>query len=805
MNPQAKLLWKSIRNKHCTDCSLHEGAQTVCLIGDGPVPSDLMIVGEAPGYREDDIRKPFAGKAGQLLDASLIEAGLHRDQFFISNACKCRPPENRTPTVTEIKACSQYLEGELEAVKPKFILTVGNVGLRAVTKKSGIMKHRGEIYERDGAKVLPTVHPAAVLRNPHYADVWKSDLASFARLVRGEQGATPPRTFLVLNIKTLKALCRLILTSEAVAYDLETSGFIEWTNDAQIATIAVAPRPGLAFVVPIHHPEAPWKDPQRILRTVGNALVYANARRIAHNAKFDDKWLQQFGVPIEAHFDTMIAAHILDENRFKGLKPLAQILLGTDPWKDLDLSHGGAMTHSLRRLAVYNAKDADYTLRLYYMFRKELEKPENARSLRLFKKLMMPASRALTSIERTGLYVDQDRLNKRRIQCQTQLDKIGRKLTKVYGQEANWNSTRVIADLLFNKLQLPLIEKTAKGAPSTKESVLLRLKKQHKGAALILEWRKWAKYQSTYLERWAEVKDDDGRIHPNYKLTGTVTGRLSSGKEEGSRGPGLNVQQVPRDQFIRSIIGAPPGWRLVEADFSQVELRIAAHYSGDPTLQRLYQLGEDVHLARAVRMTGKPAEQVTKEERKKAKAVNFGFLFGMGAEKFVTYAYDNYDVEVSLEEATEVRDDFFRTYGSLRRWHERQRRLARNYKRVNSLIGRTRHLPDIDSGDEKVRGEAQRQAINSPVQSLASDMMLMALVELHRRMDPREAFVVGTIHDAILFEVRADVIDKWVPAIKHTMENLPLRKKFGVSLDVPIVADVSVGQHWGEGKPYEPV
>lgn len=800
MNPQAKLLWKSIRNKHCTDCSLHEGAQTVCLIGDGPVPCDLMIVGEAPGFREDDVRKPFAGKAGQLLDASLQEVGLNRDQFFVSNACKCRPPENRTPTVTEIKACAQYLEGEIEAVQPKFILTVGNVGLRAVTKKSGIMKHRGEIYERDSAKVLPTVHPAAVLRNPHYADVWRADLATFARLVRGEPGAIPPRTFLVLNKKTLKALCQLILSADAVAYDLETSGFMEWTNDAQIATIAVAPRPGVAFVVPIHHPEAPWEDPQRILETVGNALVYTSARRIAHNAKFDDKWLQQFGVPINAHFDTMVAAHIIDENRFKGLKPLAQILLGTDPWKDLDLSHGGAMTHSLNRLAIYNAKDADYTLRLYYMFRKELEKPENSRSLRLFKKLMMPASKALTSIERTGLYVDADRLNRRRIEAQTELDKVGRKLTKLYGQEANWNSTRVIADLLFNKLKLPLIEQTAKGAPSTKESVLLRLQKQHKGAALILEWRKWAKYQSTYLERWAEVRDEVGRIHPNYKLTGTVTGRLSSGKEDGSRGPGLNVQQVPRDQFIRSIIGAPEGWRLVEADFSQVELRIAAHYSGDPTLQRLYQLGEDVHLARAMRMTGKPAELVTKEERKKAKAVNFGFLFGMGPDKFVTYARDNYDVEVSIEEAREVRDDFFRTYSSLQRWHNRQRRLARNYKRVASLIGRTRHLPDIDSGDEKVRGEAERQAINSPVQSLASDLMLMSLVSLNKIMDPTEALIVGSIHDAILFELREDKIDDWVKRIRDTMENLPLRRKFGVSLDVPIVVDIKVGQHWGEGE-----
>lgn len=147
LNPEAKLLWKQIRNPKCTDCILHTDAQTVCLVGDGPVPCDVMIVGEAPGFREDDIRKPFAGKSGQLLDATLAEVGLSRAEVFITNAVKCRPGENRTPKVSEIKACAQYLDQELEHVQPKFVLTVGNIGLRAMTKKSGILKHRGNIYE----------------------------------------------------------------------------------------------------------------------------------------------------------------------------------------------------------------------------------------------------------------------------------------------------------------------------------------------------------------------------------------------------------------------------------------------------------------------------------------------------------------------------------------------------------------------------------------------------------------------------------------------------------------------------------
>lgn len=234
---------------------------------------------------------------------------------------------------------------------------------------------------------------------------------------------------------------------------------------------------------------------------------------------------------------------------------------------------------------------------------------------------------------------------------------------------------------------------------------------------------------------------------------------------------------------------------------SQIEMRIAAHYSDDPTLKRIFREGRDVHMEMAVKITNKPAKFVKKEERKKAKSVNFGYLFGMGWKKYITYAYDNYDLVVTADEAQSTRDEYFGTFRRLRPWHDRQRRLVNNYKQVTSLIGRTRHLPDIDSEDEEVRQEAERQAINSPVQGLASDLNLLALIILHNLMDPKEARIVGTVHDSTLFEIRADKVDKWVPIIKQVMENLPLKQKFGVTLDVPIKVDITVGTHWGEGVP----
>src|SRR4030095_21560 len=270
---------------------------------------------------------------------------------------------------------------------------------------------------------------------------------------------------------------------------------------------------------------------------------------------------------------------------------------------------GGATTTPLPKLARYNAKDADYTLRLYYHFREELTTPGNERTLRLFTKLLMPASRALTTIERTGMWIDQDRLLKRRVLLRRWLDGGNMKLVSLVGHDANWNSPQQLAQILFGELKLPMFDLTRTGKPSTKESVLLRLKHEHKVAAMILKWRELAKQDGTYLGPWSELIDEEGRIHTHYKITGTVTGRLSSGKEH-AKAPGINVQKIPRDKFIRSIIGAPPGWKFVEADFSQVELRIAAHYARDDTMIRLFQLNEDIHLATAVKMTGKRPEQV---------------------------------------------------------------------------------------------------------------------------------------------------------------------------------------------------
>jgi DNA polymerase-1 len=277
-----------------------------------------------------------------------------------------------------------------------------------------------------------------------------------------------------------------------------------------------------------------------------------------------------------------------------------------------------------------------------------------------------------------------------------------------------------------------------------------------------------------------------------------VTGRSSSAKP--------NLQNVPRESEIRSCIGSPPGWKLVEGDYSQVELRMAAHMAQEPTMIRIYRENGDIHTKTACITTGKSPEEVTKEERKKAKAVNFGFLYGMGWRKFIEYAKASYGIDFTEEEAKNIRAAFFATYSALPPWHDRQRRIVKELGFVRSPLGRKRRLPEVYSTDDFARSEAERQAINSPVQAVPPDLTHLAVMQLSK-MDGfwEECYLVAQVHDALLFEIREDVVDKWVPLIKGAMENMALVKKiFGIEFLVPIVADVTVGEAWGKGEEWKP-
>ena len=421
-------------------------------------------------------------------------------------------------------------------------------------------------------------------------------------------------------------------------------------------------------------------------------------------------------------------------------------------------------------------------------------------SKRVYEQITIPAVKVYIRAENNGTYINPKTLEEATVYWSKIAKETGEKL-KEYG-DINWNSPKQIATILFDGLKLPILDKTPTGAPSMSESVLLRLKDKHEVPQLILENRKATKFLSTFLIKWKELteKSGDQRIHPTFKVHGTVTGRPAC--EEP------NLQQVPRNVSIRSIIDAPQGWSLVEADLSQAELRIAAEMSQDRELRNCYLTGVDVHKRTVESIFGIDPKVMTKEERKKGKAINFGFVYGMGWKKFMDYARDNYGQVFSEKEAQNTRKGYFRLYQDLPEWHKRQRAFVHKHGYVRNLIGRKRRLYDAqlpDNSENRMAiAQAERNSINSPVQSLASDINLNAFIDICNKYNNEIVRPCGTIHDAIMLEVRNDHLDRVCKDLKHFMENPSIFKRLNVQFNIPIESEVEIGP-WGKGTVWKEV
>lgn len=832
-----KRLQLAVRNAVCTNCKLsaHTDPEDVCITGSGPSNARVVIVTKTPMGAQSRGRK-------ELVEY-FAEVGLDADTFMWCSALKCSA-WTASPTKTDQKACAPYLRREFAEVNPEYVITFGAEAWFAASGHADITKNRGRLFdvaEGDG-QIFPTISPAAVARNPGMRGGLIADLVYFARLLDDDGAKQPPfhtntgHVTTVVDKDQLRDMLRAVSGAYVASYDIETAGSSEFDTDAHIVSIAitVAGPDGMAsahtWQIALWHPDSPWLDRWlAVVRFIVNALIKC-PRRVAHNAKFDTKWLRRFGDSpanprLTPTFDTIVAAAILDENRPKGLKPLAQMLLGAEPW-GINVSSSDWWTKiALPDILEYNGLDTWHTLRVYYVLKRHLAK--QPRLVKLFLHLMMPLVQELVPVEQRGVYVDQDRLATNWNTVRANLENIEQELVQglpptnpfiktnragvITHDGVNFNPSNFLRWWLFEELGMPVLARGkgkddgSPGDPSVAESVMMSLAEEYPVAKLLLDRVEWNKMDTSFFGPWSEQLDDNSRIHSVFKPWGTVTGRMSSGKEDlekvssSKQARGVNMQQIPRNKLARGVFGSAPGYVFVEFDYSQVELRVAAFLAEERTMLHLYQTGQDIHMAMAMLMTGKPAALVTAEERKKAKAVNFGFLYGMGWRKFIATAWTNYGVRVTEDEAVAFRKAFFDQFPMLKTWHAKQRRLAYKFGRVETPMGRVRHLPDIFSPDDNVRAEAERQAINSPVQGFASDMACLALVHTARRFRKMglRAYPIGAVHDAVNYEIHLDDAPAALPIIKHTMENLPLERLFGINLTVPIVADCKVGTHWG--------
>lgn len=785
----------TIEMSECTQCELHKTAQFVKLMGQGPTPCNMMIVGEAPGYRKErDV--PFNGEAGKILDQALEICDVRRDEVYVTNIVKCRPPENRTPKAYEIGVCQGYLTEEIALVKPQFVLLLGTAAARYLGRgRVTVTETRGKWFKMGETRYMVTLHPGALLRDMSKFPLFVNDIRKFVDRARGVKTSDQNQLNVTIcnDELSLERFWEALEASPRVAFDIETTTLFPWEEGARVLSLGFGFEES-QYIIPISHKESLWATNQVWLDTIITRLNKSLEGKVilAHNGKFDSLWVRvKLGLQVHISHDTMIITHLVDENTPHGLKYLSEVHCGAKNY-DLSLEEktGGA---PLAKLGQYNAWDVFYTRKLYNKFLPILKKDPQLYAF--YKKVMIPAVNAFIGIEYRGVYIDKSKLLETKAYLQSEVARLSAELEQ-YKQGVNWNSTKQLAEYLFTDLNLPILDTTPKGAPATSESVMLRLKDKHPCIATILEYKEKSKMLGTFITSW-EGRLKNSRLHPSFKLHGTSTGRLSC--EEP------NLQQVPRDPKLRALVCAPPGYTFVEADFSQVELRVAAMLSGDPKLRELFVIGADIHANTAELVSGKKLAEIdpkeAKEWRKKAKAVNFGFLYGMGAKKFQEYARDKYGVAFSIDESRHIRQKFFAAYSGLQPWYERQERVALLNGYVRSPCGRLRHLPGIHSPDDFDKHQAIRQAINSPVQGFASDMTLMSVVDITRLLP--QVGIVGTVHDAILMEIPDDQVEEVLPQIKSIMECPPTLTELGVRLTVPIIAEVTVG-NWGAGKKWEP-
>lgn len=406
-------LWEKLRDPDCMRCPLHESAQTICLLGDGPTPAEWMAIGEAPGEREDEVwHVPFSGPAGAFLDDVLEENGLNRDDFYVTNAAKCRPPGNRKPKKAELVSCNVFLRAEIRIHKPKYVLLLGDAALQATLGLKGLMVNRQRLIEKDGVQYFVALHPAAGLHRPAYKQLFRDDIAAFARIVSNKNQQSTTVVHLVNSEQAFRKFLSRLLQEPLVSFDIETEGSIHLLQKGKLGTLTIfgaAFKPGEAWVVPLDHAEG-W-DPRHWKRNaalIAKALFRPGKKLIAHNGKYDLGWFLEYKPDAEYTFDTMFAAFLLNENRSMSLENLAMSELHVKPWK-ADVQY--RRDFPLKKYAPYNAMDCDYTLRLYHLYRPQLL--EQSRLGKLMKVLMMPTANLFARIEYRGIYIPEGRLEER--------------------------------------------------------------------------------------------------------------------------------------------------------------------------------------------------------------------------------------------------------------------------------------------------------------------------------------------------------------------------------------------------------
>lgn len=516
-------------------------------------------------------------------------------------------------------------------------------------------------------------------------------------------------------------------------------------------------------------------------------LENAEIKKVGQNIKYDLTILARNGIEVRGvAFDTMLESYVLDSTGRHNMDDLAKRYLGhqTISFEDIAGKGKNQLTFNqipLEQAAEYAAEDADVTMKLQQVLWEKLQAEPSLTTL--FENIELPLLSVLSHMERTGVLIDTDALFIQSNEISARLTALETQAYELAGQTFNLASTKQLQEILFDKLGLPVLQKTPKGAPSTNEEVLEELAYSHELPKVLVEHRGLSKLKSTYTDKLPQmVNPNTGRVHTSYHQAVTATGRLSSSDP--------NLQNIPirneEGRRIRQAFIAREGYSVVAADYSQIELRIMAHLSQDQGLINAFAQGKDIHRSTAAEIFGVPLDEVTSEQRRNAKAINFGLIYGMSAFGL------SRQLGIPRTDAQKYMDLYFQRYPGVQTFMQDIREKAKAQGYVETLFGRRLYLPDINSSNAMRRKGAERVAINAPMQGTAADIIKRAMIKLDElvRHDP-DIDMIMQVHDELVFEVRSEKVEFFSQLIKQNMET-------AAELVVPLIVDVGVGKNWDE-------
>jgi DNA polymerase I len=594
----------------------------------------------------------------------------------------------------------------------------------------------------------------------------------------------------ILARADLDAWLERLTASDTFCFDLETTSLNYM--EAQVVGVGLALAPGEAAYIPLAHDylDAPDQlDREAVLEALRPLWEGGGRTKVGQNLKYDISVLAGHGIEVAGPLeDTMLESYVLDSTATRhDMDSLALKYLGEKTVSFEEIAGKGAKQLTFNQIALeqaapYACEDVDITLRLHQALRPRVE--AEGRLAEVLEAIELPLIPVLSRMERGGVALDPERLHAQSGELETRIRELETKAFELAGREFNLGSPKQLGEILFEELEIPVIKKTPKGAPSTAEAVLEELALDYPLPKVIMEHRGLAKLKSTYTDKLPRlVNQATGRLHTSYHQAVTATGRLSSSDP--------NLQNIPirteEGRKIRQAFIARPGYRIVAADYSQIELRIMAHLSGDKGLLEAFAEGRDIHAATAAEVFGVALSRVSHEQRRSAKAINFGLIYGMSAWGL------GRQLHIERHQAQTYIDRYFDRYPGVARYMERIRAQAAEDGYVETVFGRRLHLPEIRSQNRARRQGAERTAINAPMQGTAADIIKRAMIDVDAWLggEAFDAVMVMQVHDELVFEVAEGQVEAFIEEVKGRMEG-------AARLDVALTVEAESGANWDE-------